>query len=220
MLLDIHSHHLHEKPDTTIWSCSMKDRHSPDFSRAVWISAGIHPWFLSDNDMEAQIKWLESVLSSDRRVLAVGEAGLDKLCQTPFDVQQKAFNASIRLSEKHRLPLIIHTVRCFNELIALKKEVRPSQPWIIHGFRGKKSSPEVWSDKDFISHWEKSSIRKLSGPSRRNVCWPKPTKATKTFQHLSGRCRKHAKSLPTCSAPASASMPDISFLTAKNWLFR
>ncbi len=138
MLLDIHSHHLHEKPDTTIWSCSMKDRHSPDFSRAVWISAGIHPWFLSDNDMEAQIKWLESVLLSDRRVLAVGEAGLDKLCQTPFDVQQKAFNASIRLSEKHRLPLIIHTVRCFNELIALKKEVCPSQPWIIHGFRGKK----------------------------------------------------------------------------------
>ena len=116
----------------------MKDRHSPDFSRAVWISAGIHPWFLSDNDMEAQIKWLESVLSSDRRVLAVGEAGLDKLCQTPFDIQQKAFNAAIRLSEKHRLPLIIHTVRCFNELIALKKEVCPSQPWIIHGFRGKK----------------------------------------------------------------------------------
>ena len=42
-----------------------------------------------------------------------------------------------RLSEKNSLPLILHVVKAFPEIIALKKELKPRQPWIIHGFRGK-----------------------------------------------------------------------------------
>ena len=138
MLLDIHTHHLPEQPETALWSCCMKDRNQPEFSQARWISAGIHPWFLTMRDLPMQLAWLESLLSTDSRVAAIGEAGLDKLCSTPFETQIQAFKAVIGLSERYRLPLIVHAVKCFNELIALKRETEPSQAWIIHGFRGKK----------------------------------------------------------------------------------
>ena len=36
-----------------------------------------------------------------------------------------------------RKPLIIHCVKAFDSIIALHKEYRPQQAWIIHGFRGK-----------------------------------------------------------------------------------
>ena len=33
--------------------------------------------------------------------------------------------------------MIIHCVRAWEELIACRKAIRPKQPWLIHGFRGK-----------------------------------------------------------------------------------
>ena len=41
------------------------------------------------------------------------------------------------LSETLRKPLILHIVKSFPEIIALRKQWNPTQPWIIHGFRGK-----------------------------------------------------------------------------------
>lgn len=41
------------------------------------------------------------------------------------------------LSETLGKPLILHIVKSFPEIIALKKQWKPAQPWIIHGFRGK-----------------------------------------------------------------------------------
>ena len=114
----------------------MQDKDLPAFEQARWISPGIHPWYLSSGTLDRQAEWLESLLAGDARVLAVGESGLDRLCGTPFDVQQEAFRISVSLSERYRIPLVIHAVKSFNELVACKKETNPSQPWIIHGFRG------------------------------------------------------------------------------------
>ena len=127
----------------------MKDRNAAEIHHAEWISVGIHPWHLLSDNLNEQLDWLESVITTDRRVLAIGEAGLDRLCQTPFKLQLKAFRIIIELSEKHRLPLIIHAVKTFNEIMALKKEIRPSQPWIIHGFRGKKELAGSLLRQDF-----------------------------------------------------------------------
>ena len=41
------------------------------------------------------------------------------------------------LSETLRKPLILHIVKSFPEIIALRKQWKPTQPWIIHGFRSK-----------------------------------------------------------------------------------
>ncbi|WP_300729717.1 TatD family hydrolase [uncultured Bacteroides sp.] len=146
MLLDIHTHRLPSDTASCILSGCM--RTSPYPSEARYISAGIHPWYLTAEDYPTQREWLAMMLD-DPRTVALGEAGLDKHCNTPYGLQLQAFRYAIGLSESHHLPLIIHCVKCFNELIALKKEIMPHTPWIIHGFRGKRQLAESLSANGF-----------------------------------------------------------------------
>lgn len=96
-------------------------------------SLGLHPWFIEDLS-ELSLFTLNERATSER-VWAIGEAGLDKLCATPFDRQIHYFSEQIALSERLERPLIIHCVRAWAELLALRKGCR--MPWVIHGFRGK-----------------------------------------------------------------------------------
>lgn len=96
-------------------------------------SAGLHPWFVREDNLAASERWLkeQAVMPS---VLAIGEAGLDKVCDTPWALQETAFRFCISLSEAAGKPLVIHCVRAYNEVLQIKKEFRPVQPWIFHGF--------------------------------------------------------------------------------------
>ena len=87
-------------------------------------SAGIHPWKLTERNAEEQFE-------------AVGEAGLDKLTAAPMELQVRMFEKQVELSEKYRLPLIIHCVKAMDELLAVRKKLNPAQSWIWHGFRRK-----------------------------------------------------------------------------------
>ena len=68
-------------------------------------------------------------------VLAIGEAGLDRLGPADILLQKEVFVRQILLSESVGKPLVIHCVKAFNELIELKKKYRPQMPWVVHGFR-------------------------------------------------------------------------------------
>ena len=72
-----------------------------------------------------------------KQFVAAGEAGLDKLAVASMELQLTVFKAQVRLSEEYGLPLIIHCVKAMDELLAVKKEFRPQQAWVWHGFRGK-----------------------------------------------------------------------------------
>ena len=100
-------------------------------------SFGIHPWRLDDEhfDSENALRLLEEKLQAANAV-ALGEAGLDRLHKTSFDRQMEVFEKQIVLSEKFSKPLIIHNVKCNNEMIALRKKHKPKQAWILHGFNG------------------------------------------------------------------------------------
>lgn len=161
---DAHTHHLTSDAETTaILSCNMMESVSVAFRQAKFLSVSLHPWYLSAENLQAQINWMEHCLSSDPRVIAVGEAGLDKLCDTPLPLQQEAFQAAIELSEKYRFPLLIHAVKATAELLTLQKKYRPAQPWIIHGFRGKKELAEDLLRHGFyLSFGEKYQEKALS----------------------------------------------------------
>ena len=98
-------------------------------------SVGIHPWH-TINVASSTIERLH-LLAAHPQIIAIGETGLDALKGASIDIQTDIFRLHVALSEKHQKPLIIHCVKSFNEIIALKKELRPTMPWIIHGFRGK-----------------------------------------------------------------------------------
>ena len=77
------------------------------------------------------------------------KAGLDKLAAAPMQLQVAVFKEQVELSEKYELPLIIHCVKAMDELLALRKERAPKQPWIWHGFRGKPEQAKQLLQKGF-----------------------------------------------------------------------
>ena len=100
-------------------------------------SYGIHPWVLDNADFQAKkaLQALEEKLKLPQ-VLALGEAGLDKMHKASFKQQIELFERQIELSEALQKPMILHDVRSHNEIIALRKKHKAQQPWILHGFSG------------------------------------------------------------------------------------
>lgn len=133
---DIHTHRIPLHPSQAILSIDASAL--PVEEKVVHASFGIHPWHLTEANAESQLEALKAAIQ-DSRTIAIGEAGLDKLRGPSQEVQTAVFRKEIKLAEAHCLPMVIHCVRAFNELLQLKKELRPVQPWIIHGFRGKPS---------------------------------------------------------------------------------
>lgn len=101
--------------------------------KSPFLSVGLHPWFLKPENMDAALAWLEKQAALPG-VVAIGEAGLDKVCDTSWGLQEQAFRWCIDISERVKKPLVIHCVRAHNEVVRLKKELKPAQPWIFHGF--------------------------------------------------------------------------------------
>ncbi len=122
-----------------------------------YYSVGIHPWELNSVSL-ADIARIREV-ATDVRVKLIGECGLDKNIEVDFDRQMRFFAEQITISEKLRKPLIIHCVGYFNELIELKRQLKPSQTWIVHGFRGKPQLARQLLDVGFmLSFGEKYNV--------------------------------------------------------------
>ncbi|MDL2322484.1 TatD family hydrolase [Bacteroidales bacterium OttesenSCG-928-A17] len=140
MFWDIHTH-IRKK--NTVEECSILNLNIPDHLcrcgldlQNSFYSLGIHPWKIYPELLPEHLRFIEENIQFDA-VRAVGECGLDKLCNTPWELQLKAFEGQIFISEKWGKPLIFHCVKAFDELLEIKKEMKPKQAWIIHGFRGK-----------------------------------------------------------------------------------
>lgn len=138
--VDIHTHLRNNKPDViSVLNISQKDNlfHNRDSlnitADATYFSAGLHPWFLNADNFERDFNTL-SELAKHSRVFAVGECGLDRLKGSDIAFQTTIFEAHIRLAESVSKPVVIHCVKAFNNIIALKKRLKPQIPLIIHGF--------------------------------------------------------------------------------------
>lgn len=98
-------------------------------------SAGIHPWDaanVSQSDFEA--------LLIDARcpdIVAIGECGIDRLRGPEEAIQRSVLIPQLEIAESVGKPVIIHCVRATDAILALRRSMRPSVDWIVHGFRGK-----------------------------------------------------------------------------------
>ena len=100
------------------------------------LSIGIHPWHIG-NDRKEKFASIAG-FAKEKNVVAIGECGFDMLkSPAPIELQEEIFKAHVELSEEMQKPLIIHCVKAYDRLIALRKELKPQQAWILHGFRGK-----------------------------------------------------------------------------------
>lgn len=129
-ITDVHTHNAANASHAIVSRRFPQERLLPD---APWQSTGIHPW-----DADTPVDW-ESFLreAADPRVTAIGEAGIDMLRGPAREIQESVLIPQIEISEKLRKPLILHVVKAFHHILAIKRNMRPEMPWIIHGFRGK-----------------------------------------------------------------------------------
>jgi TatD DNase family protein len=130
--IDLHTHS--SENDIDIFSIKNYNAFEDfDIESPQKYSVGMHPWFLSYDTKEDGLNNLEKI-SGYPKVMAIGEIGLDRFSETDFNLQIENFIKQIAIAEKRKLPIIIHCVRAFSDLIAIKKKLNPKVPLIIHGF--------------------------------------------------------------------------------------
>lgn len=130
-IIDIHTHVMPEEPGTALVCIGCGPIPA---AQGHFFSAGLHPWDVTGND-EEKYNTLERLIANPL-VSAVGECGFDTLKGPSHELQEQAFIRQIELSEQYAKPMILHVVRDFDSVIRLRRQLKPKQPWLIHGFRG------------------------------------------------------------------------------------
>lgn len=98
-----------------------------------YYSLQLHPWHLTGiQDIEAYVSMARK-LRNDPHFVAIGECGLDALCDTPQSLQIEAFRAALKVAEELEKPVIIHCVKLWAQLLTETKGHHGQM--IIHGFR-------------------------------------------------------------------------------------
>lgn len=96
-------------------------------------SYGLHPWHVAD-DWQQRVCQVEHDAEAAGGNLFIGECGLDRLHADTYELQLQAFEAQIALSERLSLPMMVHCVKAWDDLLRLRRHT--TQPWVVHGFRG------------------------------------------------------------------------------------
>ncbi len=121
-------------------------------------SIGIHPWYIVEDRIEADLELIESKLQ-EFNCLAIGECGLDKRIEIAMDIQQSVFEKQLLLAQKYQKPVVIHCVAAFEEVIAIKKKWAISVPMIIHGFSKNQQVAKQLIDNGFYISFGKYLLR-------------------------------------------------------------
>ena len=145
---NLHTHSFSNQADVV----ELVNQYPQEFSDSIpYYSIGIHPWFIVEDRLESDLAILESKLS-ETGCLALGECGLDKRIEVALELQQTVFERQLLLAEQYQKPVVIHCVAAFQELIAIKKKLKISVPFLIHGFsKNEQIAKELVANGCYIS---------------------------------------------------------------------
>ena len=107
-------------------------KHIPNLrSLGHGFTIGLHP--MSYHGMSFDL--VSTIISEHREhILGIGECGLDTRLDIPRKEQIELFIKHAELAMDMHLPLIIHCVRSHDDIVLLHRTLKPSNPWIMHGF--------------------------------------------------------------------------------------
>jgi len=95
---------------------------------------GLHPCFVDQHSEDDLIALEEQITSNP--CIAVGETGLDYRKQQPDrKLQARYFGAQLEVANKHKLPVVIHSVYATEEVIQQLKKY-PELKGMIHSYSG------------------------------------------------------------------------------------
>jgi len=114
---------------------------------------GIHPWYLDESNHNTLLTSVIKTVSNPL-IIAIGEAGFDKIKGPSMELQRKTFEEQVIIAEELKKPLVIHCVKAWDELLRTNKKFNPKMPWLVHGFRGNKDLAMQLINKGmYISFW-------------------------------------------------------------------
>jgi len=152
---NLHTHQFTNQQDVL----ELVNQYPQEFEAAIpFYSIGIHPLFIDENRLEKDFQILDQKLAMPQ-CLALGECGLDKRSETPFELQQSVFEKQLILAEKYQKPVVIHCVAAFQEVIEIKKRLKITVPMIIHGFSKKEELAKQLIDNGFYISFGKYLLR-------------------------------------------------------------
>ena len=139
-------------------------------------SLGIHPWecqqpSVNNHWLENRLDNLASRCLNDSSLKAIGECGIDRVCNVDLDIQKAIFIKQIEISEQYNKPMIIHAVKSHSDLLSIRKETKAKMPWIIHGFQG---------NEHIVSQYLRHDIYLSLG----DVLFKNESKATELLKHI------------------------------------
>lgn len=146
--LDIHTHHVGvTETYRSILSLSV-GADALQLTPGQNVSLGIHPWHIQP-DFSVQWQGLQQ-LARHPQVKLIGECGLDKLRGPALNVQEQIFGAQLMLAQEVEKPVIIHCVKAFDELMAMKNRIKMNVPMVVHGFA---KSPQLAAQLNKQGFW-------------------------------------------------------------------
>lgn len=104
-----------------------------DFNKIDYqVSLGIHPWHVQKTNTDWALTQIEK---NHTQIIAIGECGLDRVIQTPIELQIITFHQQIKLAFKYHLPVIVHCVKAYSDFAAFAKQYT-NVKFVLHGFSG------------------------------------------------------------------------------------
>jgi TatD DNase family protein len=153
--INLHTHQFTDRHDIL----EIVNQYPNEFDAGIpHYSIGIHPWYIVADRIEEDLVMIESKLELEN-CLALGECGLDKRIEIPFDLQIAVFEKQLLLAEKYQKPIIIHCVAAFQEVIEIKNRLKISVPLIIHGFSKNEETAQQLIKNGFYLSFGKYLLR-------------------------------------------------------------
>ena len=121
-------------------------------------SIGIHPWFIDENRLAADLDCIAEKLQL-APCLALGECGLDKRIDIPIAVQMSVFRKQLEIAKQTHKPIVLHCVAAYDEVIAIKKEMKIANPMIVHGFSKNEQVAQSLLNNGFYLSFGKYLVR-------------------------------------------------------------
>ncbi len=164
--LDIHTHHAKQKKNViSIQSLSLTNDIFLAMPKSKPIAVGLHPWFAELTQLATYLKYL-NVIARQENVKLIGECGLDKIRGEQLENQLLILKEQIQLAEELNKPLILHCVKSFAELIAIKEKMHVKVPMIIHGFNKNAELGIQLLEKGFLLSFGAELLKPESGAAK------------------------------------------------------
>ena len=121
MMINFHTHTVSSNNGISVQS--LKSTELSKLKENGLFTIGVHPWESDRDDVDSVLNEIIN-LTSRPEVIGIGEIGLDRLQGASLEKQIEVFVKQICIVDQIKMPLIIHCVKAWAELLEIKKMTR------------------------------------------------------------------------------------------------